>query len=447
MPRYGKRKDSAIRTLVAETLVLAKTHGYVEKIENELEEELRRDQKEPPKQIVARWRRDGERILKSKYMLLTVVLFCVTDCALVLGELILDLHKVKDSLERSEGKISEFVRELQKQYPDTIAEEENNDHIFEKLLQSNIYWNERILNISSYSTPAYVPRNVTRVRRESARGSYTVHTNSSGWPRTKNKEHSPNLSEHRVEDDIAHAFHLASITILALLVFETFLKAICVGTPFCHRKLEVFDAFIVIVSFVVDLVFLNRLPNYKIQDFVFILAFLLPWRVIRVVNSLVVAVKDHEHFRLKLVYSRKKKIQNSLRDTEIKLQIFRSQCNALRKLCITEGVDEWRVEQLLRIDEYVVNKAGKSKCKIKIDNASVILLDDRRDFPRLSPRPSLSNLSEARLRGSLVPTIEEEDSLSPDKSEIEEIKECKEKKEKPGKEMNGIGTSDGKSSV
>jgi hypothetical protein len=28
------------QTLVAETLVLAKTHGYVEKIENELEEEI-----------------------------------------------------------------------------------------------------------------------------------------------------------------------------------------------------------------------------------------------------------------------------------------------------------------------------------------------------------------------------------------------------------------------
>lgn len=39
--------------------------------------------------------------------------------------------------------------------------------------------------------------------------------------------------------------------------------------------------------------------------------------------GLVVAVQDHEHFRLKLVYSRKKKIQNSLRETEVKLQLFR----------------------------------------------------------------------------------------------------------------------------
>ena len=34
-----------LQTLVAETLVLAKTHGCVEKIESELEEELRRESK------------------------------------------------------------------------------------------------------------------------------------------------------------------------------------------------------------------------------------------------------------------------------------------------------------------------------------------------------------------------------------------------------------------
>lgn len=34
------------------------------------------------------------------------------------------------------------------------------------------------------------------------------------------------------------------------------------------------------------------------------------------------AVKDHEHFRLKLVYKRKKKIQSNLREMEVKAQIF-----------------------------------------------------------------------------------------------------------------------------
>ncbi|KAK3764515.1 hypothetical protein RRG08_009197 [Elysia crispata] len=49
-------------TLVAETLVLAKTHGYVEKIEHELEEELQRDEREPDSRYLTKggvWRGGG----------------------------------------------------------------------------------------------------------------------------------------------------------------------------------------------------------------------------------------------------------------------------------------------------------------------------------------------------------------------------------------------------
>lgn len=40
------------QTLVAETLVLAKTHGYVEKIENELEEEILQETYLPKEDLV-----------------------------------------------------------------------------------------------------------------------------------------------------------------------------------------------------------------------------------------------------------------------------------------------------------------------------------------------------------------------------------------------------------
>ena len=49
---------------------------------------------------------------------------------------------------------------------------------------------------------------------------------------------------------------------------------------------QVFDGFIVIGSFTLDLVFIKGLTIYRIQDGILILSFLLPWRVIRVVNSM-----------------------------------------------------------------------------------------------------------------------------------------------------------------
>ncbi|KAH9505066.1 hypothetical protein Btru_061612 [Bulinus truncatus] len=85
--------------------------------------------------------------------------------------------------------------------------------------------------------------------------------------------------------------------------------------------------------------------------------------------------------------------------------IAKAQCNALKRLCFNEGIGESKVDQILMVEECIVNKAGKSKCKIKIDNSSVILLNDKSDFPRLSPRPSLLNLAADKLgrRKSMLP--------------------------------------------
>ncbi|KAJ8299097.1 hypothetical protein KUTeg_023157 [Tegillarca granosa] len=179
--------------------------------------------------------------------------------------------------------------------------------------------------------------------------------------------------------------------------YTTLLKALCAGCAFFHRRLEVFDAFIVIVSFVVDTTLLIVLPTYNTRDFVFILAFLLPWRVIRVVDSLVVAVKDHEHFRLKLVYSRKKKVQNTLRDTEVRLQIFKYQCNALKRLCMSEGLDEWKIDQCVKAEQKFQPSLGKRKYRMKLDN-STLSLPNQKDSGHSSPRASLPFLDFHGLR-------------------------------------------------
>ncbi|GFS15685.1 hypothetical protein ElyMa_001454900 [Elysia marginata] len=54
LPIKFTRNAERKKTLVAETLVLAKTHGYVEKIEHELEEELQRDEREPDSRYLAK---------------------------------------------------------------------------------------------------------------------------------------------------------------------------------------------------------------------------------------------------------------------------------------------------------------------------------------------------------------------------------------------------------
>lgn len=48
---------------------------------------------------------------------------------------------------------------------------------------------------------------------------------------------------------------------------------------------QLFDGIIVIVSFVLDLVFLKGILGMEIEEGAEVLTLLVPWRVIRVVNS------------------------------------------------------------------------------------------------------------------------------------------------------------------
>ncbi|XP_022300884.2 uncharacterized protein LOC111109086 isoform X1 [Crassostrea virginica] len=383
-----RRKDSAIRTLVAETLVLAKTHGYVEKIENELEEEILQETYLPKEDLV-RWRRKGYSFFKSKAVLMTVVCLCIVDCALVLGELTLDLYKVKVTLEDNErftNNTTMFLLKVKQQYPRILSNKEY-EQVFDMILTAGIKWN---LQTDSEMKEHYQLNDEATI----------LDLVSSRNPRSTGVNNKTDINashidipdrEYSIEETIAHALHLASISLLGIILLETLLKAICAGRQFFHRKLEVFDAFIVITSFVADIVLLLVLPDYNTRDFVFILAFLLPWRVIRVVDSLVVAVKDHEHFRLKLVYKRKKKIQTNLREMEVKAQIFQYQCNALRRLCLSEGLDEWKIDQCVKAEQKYQSTLGKRKCKVKLEASSMspLLSDQSRDR---SPRPSIPSL-------------------------------------------------------
>lgn len=48
---------------------------------------------------------------------------------------------------------------------------------------------------------------------------------------------------------------------------------------------QVFDGIVVIASFTLDLCYINGLTNYPVESFVLILVIMIPWRIIRVLNS------------------------------------------------------------------------------------------------------------------------------------------------------------------
>lgn len=70
---------------------------------------------------------------------------------------------------------------------------------------------------------------------------------------------------------------------LKSLMFHHFVLASCISL--LSDILQVFDTFVILTSFIVDMIFVKGLSMYTLRQFVYILAFMLPWRVIRVTNS------------------------------------------------------------------------------------------------------------------------------------------------------------------
>ncbi|KAH9494785.1 hypothetical protein Btru_020608 [Bulinus truncatus] len=109
----------------------------------------------------------------------------------------------------------------------------------------------------------------------------------------------------------------------------------------------VFDAVVIIASFAVDLTFIKGLAEFAVEDSIFVLVFLLPWRVIRVVNSLVMAVIDHEHVKLRLLYSRKKKLDKTVETLRNETDELKGMLQDVRQFCIKEGIDASHIDSML----------------------------------------------------------------------------------------------------
>ena len=57
------------------------------------------------------------------------------------------------------------------------------------------------------------------------------------------------------------------------------------GKKFLHHKVEMFDAFVITVSWILDVAFWEGLWAHPEEEAANIMIFILPWRVMRIVNS------------------------------------------------------------------------------------------------------------------------------------------------------------------
>ncbi|XP_048731494.2 uncharacterized protein LOC125648425 [Ostrea edulis] len=354
-----KRNSKGLHALAEGSLALARAHAVLNETEKNLEHEIERENRKPPTSKVGKLRYKGEKFMHTKWILLAIVLLNIVDCILVMGELILDIYYLKGVVDHDETEALNFVTQMKTRYPTALSsfryDYSELDELHTKILSARIDFNSTFSSRSgtnnnvAYTTPSTSMlttlltkdvlttgfQNSGRVKRAATPNNDIENTGS------RINEH---VDSYPIEVDLAHYFHYCSIAILAILVVENIIKLFSSGKQYFGNKLEVFDGFIVVASFIVDLVFIKGLSAYRVQKFVVILAFLVPWRVVRVVNSLVVAVIDHEHFRMKLMYKQKKQIAADLKTAKANFKDLQICFEAMRKLAASAGVEMKEIE-------------------------------------------------------------------------------------------------------
>ncbi|KAL8610171.1 hypothetical protein ACOMHN_005945 [Nucella lapillus] len=347
-------QSRVVQVLAAQTLKIASINGLGEdnKLETELEDEIRWEEQHPPREIIGRARRKCEEILHSKKMMLVIIILNIVDCLLVVGELTLDFHQVTNQLVSMEDHTKDFMGKLRVHNSASLADlhnvnEDNLTVLFNRFLGSYIIWNPADYSghtLAAECIPIQAAYNATAGVAPGALSSLLSFVAALGQRPLKMK---PMEHDHRKYEQMAHKLHYCSISILSFLLLETLLKIASVGKRFLKKKMELFDAVVVAISFVLDVVFVQGLTASNMRTFVVILSFLLPWRVLRVVNSLIVTLMHQNRFHLKVLYKQKRKITKQFQEATENIQLLEKQVKVLKSMCVERGIQDWEINKAM----------------------------------------------------------------------------------------------------
>ncbi|KAK1800691.1 hypothetical protein P4O66_005527, partial [Electrophorus voltai] len=98
--------------------------------------------------------------------------------------------------------------------------------------------------------------------------------------------------QHRIAPQV---FHYLSLALLTFFMMELAVKLYAYRLEFLRHKFEVFDGVVVVVSFVLDIVYISREDAF---DGMGLLILLRLWRVARIVNGILVSVKNRANYKM-----------------------------------------------------------------------------------------------------------------------------------------------------
>ncbi|XP_062605779.1 uncharacterized protein LOC134267592 isoform X2 [Saccostrea cucullata] len=289
-------------------------------------------QKKPRK--TKRCRRRLSQLLHTHVVLITVCVLSALDAGCVLGQIICDIlimsEKLHDSDVLKESTVAVLMKVCPKaNYTTVDGHSPTLEQAIESVKKHSCYSNSSIIQShDDHNRDTYLSDDTGR--RD------VIHHRSKRASASGDDAH----AEHTLVETLTHAFHLGSLVILSLLVFETFLKIFAMGSHFLNHRLEVFDAFVVTVSWILDLSFYEGIWAQPGSEAATILIIILPWRVIRIVNSFVLVIKEKDLVILKVIKQQYRRLVKREKELTNKLEQYRIELRQLQGLCRKYGAKE-----------------------------------------------------------------------------------------------------------
>lgn len=138
--------------------------------------------------------------------------------------------------------------------------------------------------------------------------------------------------EHKIPSQV---FHYLSLALLTFFMVELFGKLFAYRLEFFHHKFEVFDGVVVIVSFILDIVYISHEDAF---DGVGLLILLRLWRVARIVNGIIVSVKSQAHHKVETLKAANEQLSQQVNELQHQKADTESENQRLSTLLQQNGI-------------------------------------------------------------------------------------------------------------
>ncbi|KAH3890351.1 hypothetical protein DPMN_014430 [Dreissena polymorpha] len=229
----------------------------------------------------------------------------------------------------------------------------------------------------------------------------------------------------------AHFVKYLGFAVVSVMMFEIALKFICLGSTFFRKKIEVFDVCIVIISFVLDVVFIDSKWYESRKDATTILVLLMPWRVVRIVNSFLMTINHKHHIEMLTLRRAKKRVDLKLKKLRHLMLEMRRDIDLLIGLAKQHGATEPEIVNCI----YGQGRGTKSLAAIT-GLASLMFISTLGKEPNAPIDPNENNYMYNMLIKEILSDEEDADNSDPftmdttdTKLECEEAGICMEEKD------------------